>query len=99
MPDQTNLSKRQQLLERWVAGRFPQHISPATPLGRLPEGMKAPLALAQEQVWRRAKAVKRVPSFYNESITIHRNGDLKQDALQGSFAEIIRPHEIWNDFS
>jgi hypothetical protein len=51
--------------------------------------------LAQEQVWLRAQATVGLAPFYNESLTVHRNGPLDLAALERSIAEIIRRHEIW----
>jgi Condensation domain len=35
------------------------------------------------------------PPFYNEVITIHRNGTLDPAVIERSLLEIIRRHEIW----
>ena len=83
---------KRKLLQEYASGRMTRS---AAPLALRPSGMNAELSLAQEQVWRRAAAVKEVPSFYNESITIHRNGPLNLEVLECSFTEVIRRHEIW----
>lgn len=62
---------------------------------RCPRDEPSPLSLVQEQVWRRAVTKNDVPSFYNESITLHRIGDLESTVLEHSFTEIIRRHEAW----
>jgi hypothetical protein len=59
----------------------------------MPPGSVAPLALAQEQIWRRSLETP-IP-LYNESITLLRNGPLEIEVLERSIAEIIRRHEIW----
>jgi hypothetical protein len=55
----------------------------------------APLALAQEQVWRLDQTAGKLTPLHNESITIHRHGMCDPAILERSFAEIIRRHEVW----
>jgi condensation domain-containing protein len=54
----------------------------------------APLSFGQEGIWRKARAVPAVP-LYNETITVHRRGPLRLEALQRSLDEILRRHEAW----
>jgi hypothetical protein len=63
-----------------------KHREPETP---------APLALAQEQVWRLDQTAGKLAPLHNESITIHRHGPCDPAVLERSLAEIIRRHEIW----
>lgn len=83
---------KRKLLQEYASGRA---IQPTAALTRRPPGINAGLSLAQEQVWLHALALKGVPSFYNESITIHRTGPLDLHVLERSFTEVIRRHEIW----
>ncbi|HTU47733.1 MAG TPA: condensation domain-containing protein [Bryobacteraceae bacterium] len=85
---------KRKLLARYARGH--NEDSEVTPeiRRRLP-GDPAPLSLFQEQVWRHAVAGRKVASFYNESTTVHRYGDLDREALEHSFTEIIRRHEAW----
>src|SRR5580698_10569208 len=55
----------------------------------------APLALAQEQVWRLDQTAGKLAPLHNESITIHRHGSCDPAILEKSLTEIIRRHEIW----
>ena len=55
----------------------------------------APLAFAQEQVWRLDQTAGRLARLHNESITIHRHGPCDSAALEASLTEIVRRHEIW----
>ena len=55
----------------------------------------APLALAQEQVWRLDQTAGKLAPLHNESITIHRHGACDVAVLERSLAEIVRRHEIW----
>lgn len=85
---------KRKLLEKYARGH--NENSEVTPeiRRRLP-GDPAPLSLFQEQVWRHAVEGGKVASFYNESTTLHRYGDLDREALEHSFTEIIRRHEVW----
>jgi non-ribosomal peptide synthetase component F len=53
------------------------------------------LSLPQEEIFRRAEQNTDKPPFYNECITVYREGALDVPALERSLAEIIRRHEIW----
>jgi hypothetical protein len=86
---------KRKLLERYMSG-CGSHAQGTPPvIVRRPPGEQAPLSLVQEQVWHHASATNRVSSFYNESITIHRTGDMDRTVLEHSLAEIIRRHEVW----
>ena len=54
----------------------------------------APLSYSQQQIWLHAQLVGDVP-FYNETITIYRQGPLDVSVLEQCFVELIRRHEIW----
>lgn len=55
----------------------------------------APLSLSQEQLLLRESSSPDIPPLYNECITLRMSGPLDVRALERSFAEIIRRHEIW----
>jgi len=54
---------------------------------------KLPLSYFQEQLWFLVQVNPGIP-FYNESTAIHINGTLNVTALEQSFSEIIKRHEI-----
>jgi surfactin family lipopeptide synthetase A len=62
---------------------------------RHPRETPAPLAPAQEQVWRLDQTAGKLTALHNESITIYRHGPCDPAILERSLAEIIRRHEIW----
>ncbi|MGB6479856.1 MAG: amino acid adenylation domain-containing protein [Candidatus Sulfotelmatobacter sp.] len=51
-----------------------------------------PLSIAQQQVWLHGQLAAGVP-LYNEVLILERVGPLEREALDRSFAEIIRRHE------
>ncbi|HWC20046.1 MAG TPA: condensation domain-containing protein, partial [Terriglobales bacterium] len=57
-------------------------------------GQAAPLSYSQQQIWLHAQLGGEIP-FYNETITIYREGQLDVAVLKRCFVEIIRRHEIW----
>src|SRR5215467_4074064 len=73
---------------RCLAARSQQPIRPR------PTGILAPLSLSQEPIFWRAQE-KNLPLLYNESVTIHRSGDLDVNVLKRAISEIIRRHEAW----
>ena len=85
---------KSRLLQRYLVGDLPEASCRASITRRL-SGTVPPLSLGQQQVWVREQTARDEPPFYNESITIHRNGPLNLAALKRSFIEIIRRHEIW----
>ncbi len=86
---------KRELLEKYVRGKVPQLLTAARTVTRRPPGAPTPLSLVQEQIWRHAQTSGAVPSLYNESITIHRTGELDVATFERSFTEIIRRHEAW----
>ena len=74
----------------------PSQTQVAVPeISRRPTGEHAPLSRVQEQVWRRSLSTSEESLLCSESITMHRTGPLDVEALERSFAEIIRRHEVW----
>src|SRR5689334_18554742 len=60
-----------------------------------PCSQPAPLSLSQEQLLLREINNPGIPPLYNECIDVRMRGHLDVGALERSFAEIIRRHEIW----
>jgi amino acid adenylation domain-containing protein len=96
MPDLSHLSDaKRSLLEKCLSGNpgsateAKAHISPR------PRGSVAPLSLTQEQVWLHGQVTPAEVPVYNETLTIRRTEPLNVVALERTFAEIIRRHEIW----
>jgi amino acid adenylation domain-containing protein len=90
---ETELSEaKRKLLQRYLAGMTAQLT-----LERAPDrtSQKAlPLSFAQQQVWLHAQMAGDVP-FYNETITVYRQGTFDLAVLERCLVEIIRRHEIW----
>jgi amino acid adenylation domain-containing protein len=57
-------------------------------------GERIPLAPSQQQVWLHSQMAPDAP-LYNEPMTLHYRGELNRQALERSFHEILRRHEIW----
>lgn len=85
---------KQRLLAVLLNGEKPARRAPSGRIRRNISG-SVPLSLSQEEIWRQTLDGINKPPFYNESITIHRQGPLDVDALQQSLTEIVRRHEIW----
>jgi hypothetical protein len=83
------------LLKKYVRGDLLKNADDSVRIGRRPLGQPAPLSLTQEQIWLRAQKSADLPPFYNDSIIIYRYGMLEARALERSFTEIIRRHEVW----
>lgn len=82
------------LLQKYLRGEFAREF-PKNSISKRPSETSAPLTLSQEQVVIREKLVPEIPPLYNESVTIYRFGSLDVDALERSFTDLIRRHEIW----
>lgn len=54
----------------------------------------APLSFGQEQLWFLAQLVGGSP-VYNELVVVRRRGPLDARALERSFQEIVRRHDVW----
>ncbi|HEU5232592.1 MAG TPA: amino acid adenylation domain-containing protein [Terriglobales bacterium] len=66
----------------------------STSIGPRPRPEAAPLSFSQEQVWLHSQIAGNIP-LYNESITLHRQGQLDMGILERCLVEIMRRHEIW----
>jgi len=96
IPQRAALSEvKRKLLEKYARGQYSQTFEVVPAITRRAPGELAPLSLFQEQIWLQAMDGNTVASFYNESTTVHRCGDLDKVALEHSFSEIIRRHETW----
>ena len=60
---------------------------------RRPAGVAPSLSFAQQQVWLHAQLAPGVP-LYHEVLILERTGPLDREALERSFSEISRRHEI-----
>jgi hypothetical protein len=54
----------------------------------------APLSVSQEDIWRLSQE-SGLPPLFNESVTIHRHGQLQVSVLEKALGEIVRRHEAW----
>src|SRR5262249_45563956 len=83
---------KRKLLQRFLAG-----VTVKPTLERVPDRFlerPLPLSFAQQQVWLHGQMAGDVP-FYNETITVYRQGALDPAVLERCLIEIIRRHEIW----
>jgi surfactin family lipopeptide synthetase A len=83
------------VLEKYLRGNLVEAGIDGWAIAPKPSNERAPLSLAQEQLWIRAQHSAGMPLFYNESITIRRTGALDVSALEQGLTEVIRRHEIW----
>ena len=88
------MEARRAVLQKYLRGEFAQ--APASPraIPRRPPGSPIPLSFGQEQLWFLTHLAPEVPA-YNEAYTVCLPGPLDVAALERSFNEIIRRHEIW----
>lgn len=85
---------KRSLLKKYLQGKSGATSSSESVITRLMPGSFAPLSPTQEGIWRNAQR-QGVPPFYNESITIHREGPLDPLVLEKCLIEILRRHESW----
>lgn len=96
IPQRTPLSEiKRKLLAKYARGEHPDQSVPAPEIQRRPAGEPVPLSRYQEEIWLDAQDSNKVASFYNESTTIHRFGDLDREAMERAFTGIIQRHEAW----
>ncbi len=95
MPTVTALSEaKRRLLERYLCGESRKDAAGHAHIGCRPPGESVPLSFSQQQVWLHAQMAGEIP-FYNETMTVYRQGPLDLAVLHRCFLEIIRRHEIW----
>jgi amino acid adenylation domain-containing protein len=84
---------KKRLLEKFLRGEA-AHQNSHAPLDSRRQGDPIPLAPSQQQVWLHAQMAAGSP-LYNEPLTLHYRGALDRTALEASFQELLRRHEIW----
>jgi hypothetical protein len=95
-PQKASLSEvKRKLLEKYARGERANGPTFSPAIDQRPAGEPIPLSRFQEEIWLDAKDGEKVGSFYNESTTIHRFGDLNREAMECAFTEIIKRHEAW----
>jgi amino acid adenylation domain-containing protein len=96
MPDLSHLSDAKRiLLQKCLSGNAASPREDQTHITPRPRRNTAPLSLTQEQVWLHGQLTPAEVPVYNETLTIRRTRPLNLVALERTFAEIIRRHEIW----
>lgn len=86
---------KRKLLEAILKGRGPAVRSNGDSIACREPSASVPLSLAQEEIWYRVFDTAGTPPFYNESITIYREGPLDVRAVEWAFTEIVQRHEAW----
>ena len=81
------------LLATYLRGDRPQAGTRPRTITRRPPGSRVPLSFEQEQLWRAAQVAPGTP-IDAEFITVSMTGPLDVDALERSFSEIIKRHDI-----
>jgi len=91
----TQLSEaKRSLLEKYLHGNTATISVTSASMMRRSGADSAPLSPTQEGIWQNAQR-RGVPPFYNESITIHRHGQIDLAVLERCMVEILRRHEAW----
>src|SRR5919201_1353677 len=94
MMDTQQLSDaKRALLEKYLRGDRPQAGTRPRTITRRPPCSRVPLSFEQEQLWRAAQLARGAP-IDAEFITVRMTRPLDVDALERSFSEIIKRHEI-----
>src|SRR5919201_1927922 len=94
MMDTQQLSDaKRALLDKYRRGDRPQAGTRPLTITQRPPGSRVPLSFEQEQLWRAAQLAPGVP-IDAEFITVSMTGPLDVDALERSFGEIIKRHDI-----
>ena len=82
------------LLAKYLRGDMPQGAARPPGIPRRPPDERIPLSYGQQQIWLLSQIAPDRPT-YNESVTIRLTGPLDVAALERSFGEVIRRHEVW----
>jgi hypothetical protein len=85
---------KRSLLEKMRSGHSPASAASNAVVRRV-SGQDAPLCPNQLGLWLREMEVPGIPPLYNECVTVWMRGALDVAALERSFNEIVRRHEIW----
>jgi acyl carrier protein len=89
------LSKaKRKILERYLRGELEKTAAGRPTITPLPAGEVAPVSFPQLQVWLHGQMALDIP-FYNETMTVYRQGPLNPAVLSRCLLEIVRRHEIW----
>jgi amino acid adenylation domain-containing protein len=94
-PDVIRFSEiKRRVLEGYLRGEFGKNAPERSLISCRPPGEPVPLSFAQQQVWLHGQMAGDI-RFYNEAITVYRQGALDVAVLERCLHEIIRRHEIW----
>ena len=85
---------KRRLLQKYLSSELGRHTVEQARISPCPSGELAPLSFSQQQVWLHEQMASDIP-FYNEPITIRRQGSLDVTVIERCLLEIIRRHEIW----
>ncbi len=92
--DGSTLSEaKHRLLQQYLSGRGGKPDE-ASLVSRVRSAKGTPLSFSQQQVWLHDQMTGDIP-FYNETVTIYRQGSMDAAILEQCLQEIIRRHEIW----
>jgi hypothetical protein len=95
-PNAAELSDaKRDLLVKLLRGELKRSSPGAGAIARRSGAGPAPLTVSQETLWLRELEVPGIPPLYNECVTLRMIGPLDADALERSFNEVVRRHEIW----
>ncbi|PZR74254.1 MAG: non-ribosomal peptide synthetase [Chthoniobacterales bacterium] len=94
MQSDVRATDRRALLKEYLRKGLVRCDAKAAAIPRRKGSGPAPLSYGQEQVWLHSQLAGKT-LIYNEAATIHRHGALDIVALERSFAEIVRRHEMW----
>jgi len=86
---------RRDLLARLLRGEGGEAADRVPGIVPRARGGAAPLSFAQEEVLERERDVPGIPPLFNECVTVHMPGPLRQEPLERALTEIVRRHEIW----
>jgi amino acid adenylation domain-containing protein len=93
MIDSSGSSAQKHLLLQWQLSGAGGEKRSAGAAPRQP-GEWVPISAEQKDIWLHAAMAPEIP-LYNEAFTIHRRGPFDRAAMERSFAELLRRHEIW----
>ena len=88
------VSELQRAIVNKYVSELGNKVGEETQITRRPSDEPAPLSFSQQQVWLHAQMAGDIP-FYNQTMTVYRQGTLDVDILERCLIEMIRRHEIW----
>src|SRR6266576_3186469 len=92
--DSAELSEaKRRLLHQYLRGQRGKSDEDSV-VRRLRSAKGTPLSFSQQQVWLHDQMTGDIP-FYNETVTIYRQGPIDAAVLERCLHEINRCHEIW----